>query len=250
MKFNLPTNDTYTFHPLAELFPLMDKLEFNCLIASMEKNGYNEDFPILLFKGKILDGRNRYKASKEANVEPTFIEFGGSYKDAEVYNIEANMHRRHISKSQKAMIAAKAIQASRDSDEKNLSVAKARLLYGVSEGYIKVALKILTEDSEIAEHLFNGSMNMKDAQYRIAQIREARTPNEYETVDDSLDEHLHQHLSKENTQSSSIIEEFNTQPEATAQRLIDIQNAYTDIFKRLKECEEKNLILYNNTDQE
>lgn len=239
MRFDIPKENRYQFHPLAEIFPMMDKLEFSSLVSSMELGGYKEYFPILLFDGKILDGRNRYKASLEAQVEPSFIEFEGSYEDAQSYNMAANMHRRHFSKSQMAMIAAKAIQVSRDADGKNLSVAKAALLHSVSQSYIKNAITILNEDSEIAEHVFNGSMQMKEAEYRIMQIQEARVPNEYDGVQDSI-EYENNVNSNEQSQSSMILQEFQNQPEEAAQRIIDLQREFSVLSKKLRECEERN----------
>jgi len=49
-------------HELANLLPMIDDVNFANLKADFEKNGILE--PILLFEGKILDGRNRYRAGK------------------------------------------------------------------------------------------------------------------------------------------------------------------------------------------
>ena len=47
-------------HPAADEFPMMDKKRFEELKADMLANGQHE--PITVCGGKILDGRNRYKA--------------------------------------------------------------------------------------------------------------------------------------------------------------------------------------------
>ena len=55
------------FHPLANLFPLMDGEEFAALQSDIAAHGVRE--PVVLFDGQILDGRNRYRASQLAGVD-------------------------------------------------------------------------------------------------------------------------------------------------------------------------------------
>lgn len=55
-------------HELADIFPMMDSNAFALLISDVRENGLEE--PIVLLDGKILDGRNRYKAM--LRVDPSF----------------------------------------------------------------------------------------------------------------------------------------------------------------------------------
>jgi hypothetical protein len=91
-------------HPLADMFPMIgDGPEFEGLKASIATGGIRE--PIKLFDGKILDGRNRYKAATSVGHKFTplnFEEFKGTLAEAEQYVIDTNVHRRHLSAEAKA----------------------------------------------------------------------------------------------------------------------------------------------------
>ena len=93
----------YEPHPYADLFPYLSEPELADLANDIAENGLRE--PIVLYRGEILDGRNRYKACLKAGVEPTFIEFEGDDEDALKAVLSWNLHRRHLTSSQLAVIA-------------------------------------------------------------------------------------------------------------------------------------------------
>jgi ParB-like chromosome segregation protein Spo0J len=103
--------DPLEFHPLADLFPLMEGEEFDSFVASIKQDGQNE--PIVLFDGKILDGRNRYRACTALGAEPVTVEFEELVSAGKIkinnpvrYVMSMNIHRRHLNASQRALIAA------------------------------------------------------------------------------------------------------------------------------------------------
>src|SRR3974377_801830 len=57
----------------ANLLPMQDQNAFENLKADIAKQGLLE--PIVLFEGRLLDGRNRYRAAKELGLELSAANF-------------------------------------------------------------------------------------------------------------------------------------------------------------------------------
>jgi len=94
----------YEFHEFANIFPMLDGEELENLRADIEKHGLVE--PIVLYEGKILDGRNRATACEALGIEPVpVVEYTGD--DPVAYVVSKNLKRRHLNESQRAMVAAK-----------------------------------------------------------------------------------------------------------------------------------------------
>ena len=89
------------FHELANIFPMLGEEELKDLCADIEKNGLAE--PITVYEGKILDGRNRATACQRLGIEPKTVEYTGD--DPVAFVLSKNLHRRHLTTSQRAMIA-------------------------------------------------------------------------------------------------------------------------------------------------
>src|SRR5262245_1657466 len=81
----------------------MEGEDFDDLVADIKANELNE--PIILHEDMILDGRNRYRACLAAGVDPTFAPY--MRNDPVAFVISANIRRRHLDASQRAMVAAK-----------------------------------------------------------------------------------------------------------------------------------------------
>jgi ParB-like chromosome segregation protein Spo0J len=83
------------FHPLADMFPLLEGEPFKQLVEDIRKNGLRQDIDVS--DGKIIDGRNRYRACIEAGIEPRIHQL--RVKDdagLAAFIISANIHRRHL----------------------------------------------------------------------------------------------------------------------------------------------------------
>jgi hypothetical protein len=140
----------YKDHPLAALLPLLTQPELHELADDIREHGLLA--PVTLFEGKVLDGRNRYRACKLAGVEPKFREFKG--KDPLAFVLSANVHRRHLTESQRAMIAARVatMKEGRPSKTKTasreaVSQTEAAGQLDVSRASVQRAAEVLREGS-------------------------------------------------------------------------------------------------------
>jgi hypothetical protein len=100
----------YEFHPLTKLFPIMPEHERDELGRDMKTN--SQLLPIILYEGKILDGRNRYLACLKFGLKPRFVSF--TTTEAKKYVIGLNYYRRHLTREQKHGILMRLI-AEKDS---------------------------------------------------------------------------------------------------------------------------------------
>lgn len=89
----------YKRHELSSIFPDMSKEEIWALAGDIEENGLRD--PVVLYKGKILDGWHRYEACKIAEVVPRTVEYKGD-RPAD-YVRSKNWHRRHMTEAQRAL---------------------------------------------------------------------------------------------------------------------------------------------------
>ncbi len=144
------------YHPAANIFPMLSNAEFSALVEDIRANGLRES--IKLCGGSIIDGRNRYRACIEADVEPRFENYGGS--DPIRYVVSLNLHRRHLTESQRAMVAAVIANMEHGGDRREqaanlpldptphqpaVTQAEAAELLNVSERTVRAARKVQNE---------------------------------------------------------------------------------------------------------
>jgi hypothetical protein len=154
------------FHPLADLFPMLEAGAADELAADIRANGLHQ--AIVTFEGKILDGRNRYLACLAAGVEPRFKEFAGD--DPLGYVVSLNLTRRHLDASQRASIAAKIATLGHGGDRSSgkfaacPTQAAAAALMNVSERSVRNARVVLEKGSpEFISAVEQGKMAVSSA---------------------------------------------------------------------------------------
>jgi len=112
-------------HPAAELFPMMSETEFEAMKEDIRLHGQNDD--VLIWNGQLLDGRNRLRACVELGIEPGWSELPKTL-DPVAWVLSHNLHRRHLSTAQRAMVATNLAtllngQQKRESDAAGIQAA-------------------------------------------------------------------------------------------------------------------------------
>ena len=84
-------------HFLSEAFPGMSYAEHETLTQDIKDHGLRD--PITVYDGQVLDGWHRYQSCLALGIAPAFTEFAG---DPVAFVFSRNLHRRHLTGSQKA----------------------------------------------------------------------------------------------------------------------------------------------------
>lgn len=89
-------------HPLATLFPAIEGADFDAFVDDIAEHGQRE--PIVTLDDQVLDGRNRQAACERLGLVPDYVAYDGD--DPLAFVFSRNLTRRHLSESQRAMVAA------------------------------------------------------------------------------------------------------------------------------------------------
>lgn len=169
------------FHPVANIFPLMEGQEFEDLCEDIEANGLRE--PICLHPdGRIIDGRNRYRGCVAVGVEPESYEWSEEeYGPLVAFVLSLNLHRRHLTESQRAMVAAEIANLdkgrpttdqenaqicafSEDAETPPITQAEAAEMLNISRRTVQVAKQVKDKGApELVESVRRGQVSVSAA---------------------------------------------------------------------------------------
>jgi N6-adenosine-specific RNA methylase IME4 len=178
-------------HPLSNLFPEMNPIEFRQLVEDIRINGQLE--PVLLHPEckRIIDGKHRYAAVRELGIKLKYRVFDGNLDTMFQLVLSMNLKRRHLTPSQKAVLGLRveeyesqkasirrrstqnnttgAVLADNLPDKATLpsQVGQARdiaaKLVGVSARYIQDAKKIKDASPDLLEKVTRGEISLNRA---------------------------------------------------------------------------------------
>jgi hypothetical protein len=191
----------YEYHELSTVFSSFeDTEEFKGLVKSVKEYGLFD--PILVWQGKIVDGRHRHKACMEAGVEPEYEYLVDEVPFDKVLGrvVGANILRRHLTTGQRAMIAASLASMTHGGDRKsdqgvnlpfeksNGDVAKD---LNVSPRTVKNAREVKRDAPDLADKVSRGEISLNAAKVESRE-RKGGTPKQKpklpKPIDMSLDE--------------------------------------------------------------
>jgi ParB-like chromosome segregation protein Spo0J len=162
--------------------PPHTKEEFKELKEDIRKNKLQ--VPIMTYEDKILDGRGRYNACVELakeGVETNFRTNPYTGPDPRRYVVSANVKRRHLNESQRALIAAQLATFTHGGDRSKASIdaltqKEAAELLNVSEPSVERAVKVLKNGVPALVEA------VKDGKLRVSAVESFAKSNEQDKL--------------------------------------------------------------------
>jgi len=188
------------YHETSALFPLMEGPDFEALKSDIAANGLREAI-WLHPDGSIIDGRNRHRACIETENGPRFRTWDGQ-GSLVAFVVSMNLHRRHLTSSQRAMIGPDILpmleKEAEEQRRKNIGMARsasksemsqifepsqadrtsevvARILQ-TNRQYVSDAKAIRDKAPDLADQVRSGEKTIPQAKREITKRERAEAP--------------------------------------------------------------------------
>lgn len=182
---------------LRDLLPPLTDEEFKKLEKNIIDNGFDRNFPIMVWNGFIADGHNRYSICKKHNIEPVVGTLAYETKDEVMeWMLDIQLGRRNLSPIQRIAVAekyrpiyerqAKENQKSGGGDKKtglvNLPKAitptntseKLASIADVSEKTYRMGAKILqSDDEQLKQEVLSGEKSISAGYKELTKSSDA-----------------------------------------------------------------------------
>ncbi len=144
-------------HPVAEAFPMMAGADFDRLVDDIRSHGLREAI-WLDGEGRILDGRNRDRACRLAAVPPAYRIYDGD--DPTAFIVSLNLHRRHLSDSQRAMVAARLVNIRQGEIGKHRAISETQICVSEASDLVNTSKRSVNNARRVGD---KGSALLQDA---------------------------------------------------------------------------------------
>ena len=173
-------NGHLPIHALATIFPPMSDAEFAALKADISEHGVHQ--PVAVWRGEIVDGRNRYLAAEELGIKAP-LRYLDDDIDPVSYVLSSNMSRRNLDPSQRAIVMA-ALPKLKSGRPANENVAETIFPVRQTDRAARAAVnKVLQSqadaiydlgDQNLIMQIRSGQLTVTDAYKSIQEVKRAR----------------------------------------------------------------------------
>ena len=183
-------------HPLSAIVPPHSPEDFDRLVESMKKSGFDPHRPVVTLDGMILDGRHRFDAAKKAKVEPVTEEWVPAFDgDTPALFVLRSTYHRTLTPAQRAALAVEILphieqeamrrmKAGKSNPPQSVvegrtereSTAKAAKEAGTNREYVRVAAQVKEQSPETFDKMKKGEMSVPEAKKAIERKPPTKKP--------------------------------------------------------------------------
>ena len=165
-------------HSVVDLFPPMSPSEKEVLRNDISQKGVR--MPIVVWRGKIIDGRNRYEACKHIGLDDYPVEeFDGSEEEMLAHVVSLNMSRRQLNSGQKAAVGVElGVYRSKLGDGAKTGDNGKRVIeliaeeLGTNRQYLYDAEKLRDKDADLFNQVRLGEITLSAATKALTKMED------------------------------------------------------------------------------
>ena len=161
---------------LRDLLPPLTDDEYKQLEKNIVENGFDKNFPIMEWRGYIVDGHNRYSICQKHNIEYVVGTLAYETKEEVMeWMLDIQLGRRNLSPIQRIAVAEKYRPIYEKQAKRNPTTSeKLADIAGVSEKTYRMGSKILNSDNEeLKNEVLSGEKSI-NAGYKELQNEEKK----------------------------------------------------------------------------
>lgn len=163
------------FHKVVDLFPPMSKVERENLKRDIEAKGLKT--PVWIWKGMVIDGRNRLECCEELGLNEFEIEeFEGTEQEMVEHVMSLNMSRRQLNSGQKACIGVELgvyrgnLEDGKSGDTDKRLIERIAEELGTNRQYLYAAEKLREKQPELFSLVRLGEMSLSAASKALKKL--------------------------------------------------------------------------------
>ena len=220
---------------LRDLLPPLTDEEFKKLEKNIIDNGFDRNFPIMVWNGFIADGHNRYSICQKHNIEPVIGTLAYETKDEVMeWMLDIQLGRRNLSPIQRIAVAEKYRPIYEKQAKRNLRQAgssygigqkkplvnlpnpiqtvntseKLATIADVSEKTYRMGAKILqSDDEQLKQEVLSGQKSISAGYKELTKSSDAPTSDQRGKQNKEIEKGESNSILNRSNQDSAVSEE-------------------------------------------